>query len=503
MMVKWRAFMMEASRRRSPAVLPSGDGLRRRGVSATAGIEAATGATGGAAMQRALIRRWVDIFRTADQHLYELVRGTVIAFALRGVAAGSEFAFTVLLGRILGADGAGVYFLAFTVALIGTVVGRLGLDNALVRHVASNAAAADWDAVKGVTRWGQALGVGASLAVSLVIVSLGPWFADEVLGKPEVGRPVQWMALAVVPWAMTRLYGEMLRGLRQIFLYQLFHSVGYRVLALAAVIALAPPFGMDGAVLGFVASTAIMAVTGCATWYRMTPQLRNVRAAFDPLILLRTSLPLFWVQPAALAMTWIPTFVLGHFATTADVGVFSAAARTALLSILVLIAVNAIAAPKFAAFWRNGNRDGLARMTRQSMRLLMLLSIPAFALFFLVPEWIMGLFGPEFREAGGSILFIIAIGQFVNVITGSIGPLLIMSGHEKIMRDNMLLGAGVNFALSIALIPDFGATGAAIATATSLAVSNLAGAYAVWTRLGILTIPLPIKAISRLMRGLS
>jgi len=455
--------------------------------------------TGGPEAAQGRVSRWLQALRSADQNLQELLRGTAVAFALRGIGAGSEFLFTVLLGRLLGADGAGIFFLAFTVALIGTVIGRLGLDNAIVRHVAANAASGDWRAVKGTARWGERLGVGASLVAGLAIFLLGPWFATHVLGKPEVGWPIAWMALAVVPWAMTRLYGEMLRGLKRIVAYQLVHSVGYRALAILGVVALAPTFGVNGAIWGFVASTMVTALAGMAIWYGTTPEIRGVAARFPYRDLLRSSLPLFWVQPAALAMTWIPTFFLGRWAETADVGIFSAAARTALLSLLVLIAVNAIAAPKFAAFWRKGDRDGLARMARYSTRLLLVLSAPVFALFFLVPGRVMSLFGPEFAATGGTVLLIIAAGQFINVATGSIGPLLIMSGHEKVMRNNVLLGALLNLAMSGALIPSHGVIGAAIATGTSLAVTNLVGAYAVWARLGILTVPLPTGRLRRLV----
>ncbi|MFO1188627.1 MAG: flippase [Alphaproteobacteria bacterium] len=450
-------------------------------------------------MLRTFLHRWVDLVHDMDQHLRELLQGTAVAFALRGVAAVSEFTFTVLLGQMLGADGSGIFSLAFTVALIGTVIGRLGLDNTLVRHVASHAEMGEWPAVKAATQWAERVAVGASLAAAIVIGGLGPLFAERVLGKPEIGSSLQWMALAVVPWAMSRLYGEMLRGLKRIFLYQVVNAVGYWLIAIAVLVVLVPAFGVDGVIWAFIMGTVTTAAVGFAIWHWMTPPLRCRATPFDSGDLLRRSLHLFWVQPAALAMTWIPTFFLGRWATTADVGIFSAAARTAVLSILVLIAVNAIAAPKFAAFWRKGDHEGLARMAKQSVRLLLLLSAPVFALFLLAPGWVMGLFGPEFGAAGGPILFIIAIGQCVNVATGSIGPLLIMSGHEKAMRNNVLFGAAINLALCLGLIPAFGMLGAAIATATSLAVTNLIGAYTVWSRLGILTLPLPIKSMGRLM----
>jgi O-antigen/teichoic acid export membrane protein len=186
--------------------------------------------------------------------------------------------------------------------------------------------------------------------------------------------------------------------------------------------------------------------------------------------------------------------------TTAEVGVYSAAARTVLMSTLILIAVNAIAAPKFAALWRSGDFDGLGRSVLHSSRLLLAFSTPIFLVFFLAPSAVMQLFGGAFAERGAPLLFIMALGQFVNVATGSLVPLLAMSGHERLVRNNVAFGALLSLALSMILIPVWGVVGAAVATSASLAAVNLSGAYLVWSRLGLTTVPLPSSWKRRLER---
>jgi O-antigen/teichoic acid export membrane protein len=437
-----------------------------------------------------------------DRHLRELLRGAAIAMGLRGVAAVAEFAFTLLLARLLGADGAGAFFLASTVALVGTVFGRLGLDNALVRHIAENAAVRDWAAVKGVARHGERLGLSASLAMALALYLSAAWLASEVFRKADLADPLRLMALAVAPWAMVRLYGEMQRGLKHIAAYLTIHSAGYRLLALLLLAPLVASFGLEGAIASFVAATLVMTAAGAALWRLQVRRLPSGPARFPLRRLLDSSIPLFWVQPATQAMTWVPTLLLGAWSSAADVGVYSAAARTVLLSILVLVAVNAIAAPKFAALWRNGDRDGLRRSVLHSGRLLLVLSAPIFLLFIFAPGVVMGLFGGAFAEQGAPFLAIMALGQFVNVATGSIVPLLAMSGNERLVRNNVAFGALASLALCVALIPGYGALGAAVATSASLALVNIAGAYLVWSRLGFVTVPMP-AAWRRRLEGCS
>ena len=125
----------------------------------------------------------------------------------------------------------------------------------------------------------------------------------------------------------------------------------------------------------------------------------------------------------------------------------------------------------------------------------------AFALPFLIlawifPERIMALFGPGFAS-GGRALAILATGQFVNVLTGSVGELLLMSGHEKSLRRCLIAATGISVALHTALVPRFGVEGAAAANALTLAALNLGALGCVRRRLSIDVLPLPRFALRR------
>jgi len=96
---------------------------------------------------------------------------------------------------------------------------------------------------------------------------------------------------------------------------------------------------------------------------------------------------------------------------------------------------------------------------------------PLLAAFVLAPSWIMRLFGHEFSR-GGAGLAIQAVGQFVNVATGNVGAVLVMTRNERRMRDSVTVGALINLVVCVALTPRFGMTGAARGTAAGLIASN-------------------------------
>jgi O-antigen/teichoic acid export membrane protein len=80
------------------------------------------------------------------------------------------------------------------------------------------------------------------------------------------------------------------------------------------------------------------------------------------------------------------------------------------------------------------------------------------------------------------------LGQFINVITGSTGYLLTMSGHEKDMRNITIINGIMAIVLALILNPIFGAMGSAVSTAIAVASTNLMAVGMVKKRLGFNTL---------------
>ena len=200
--------------------------------------------------------------------------------------------------------------------------------------------------------------------------------------------------------------------------------------------------------------------------------------------LLRSAVPLFSTELMRMVMVWMATFVLGVWGTSKEVGIFGVANRTTMLMSLILIAVNVISAPKFAELYRQGNIEALARTARHSTRLMVLIATPALVFFLAAPGLVMRLFGHGFEE-GKSVLMILAAGQFMNVATGSVGCLLVMSRNERVQRNNVAFNMVLNILLCVVLTRLFGIIGAAAATAISVASVNLTALFLVRKHLSI------------------
>jgi O-antigen/teichoic acid export membrane protein len=137
-----------------------------------------------------------------------------------------------------------------------------------------------------------------------------------------------------------------------------------------------------------------------------------------------------------------------------------------------------------ARLYAAGEIERLQRVVTTAARAVLLVSLPIAAPLILFGDWLLSFFGPNFTT-GRTALAILTAGQLFNVAIGSVGQLLVMTGHEGDAARGIGIGALLNIVLCAALIPRWGMEGAATATATSTIAWNLLMAVWVYKRLRI------------------
>lgn len=408
-----------------------------------------------------------------------LVGPSFLAFAVKGIGAAAQFGFTLLAARILGADGSGLFFLALTVVTMATVISRQGTDSTITRFVAEAIDAGRRGEVRGVLSLSLRLVAVGSIALSVLVMATAGWAASMLFGKEELSPVLFVMALVIWPLAASLVQSEALKGAGWIQSGVALQSVVPWVIASALMLPLARVWGVAGAAGALVVGYVATAGAAWVLWVRATTQWADSEPGFDKATLLRASLPLLWVASINVVMNWSGSIFLGVWGTKADVGVFNAAFRTAMLVSLVLLAVNSVVGRLFAAAHQRGDAGTIRTLLHRSTKVMTLWALPMTILFVLAPVQVMALFGAEF-ETGGIALVVLAIAQFINVAAGSLGKLLIMTGHERAVRSAVVVTGVVSVASSLLLIPTFGVLGAAIAAAFAIVIRNVLCGWAVW-----------------------
>jgi O-antigen/teichoic acid export membrane protein len=427
----------------------------------------------------------------------EVVMGASSAFAVKVIAAASGLALSIALARTIGAEGAGVYFLALTIITVAATAGRLGLDNIVVRLVAGSRVEGEWNRVRATHRKALVLTLVASGTIAAIICAAAPVIARAAFGKPELAGTLRWMSLAIVPTALATIHAQSLQGLKRIRPAMALLSLWTPLLTIIGLPVLATRMGVEGAAIALLAASSGTLLIGHLQWRAASRAQVGVDTPGPGTAeMLDRSIPLLWVALLGGTPRWAPTLLLGLWVESAAVGVYAVAWRVASLTAFVLLAVNSIVAPMFAEFYHKNDLVNLERIARHSARLMALFALPFVLPMILAPRLVMSLFGEEFH-GGSLVLVLLALGQYVNVATGSVGYLLVMTGHERIIRNITVAAAAVNIVLCVALIPSFGITGAAIATSIAIAAQNIVAAALVSRKLGIATLPLLGRGRSR------
>ncbi|MCK5536143.1 MAG: polysaccharide biosynthesis C-terminal domain-containing protein, partial [Bacteroidales bacterium] len=127
---------------------------------------------------------------------------------------------------------------------------------------------------------------------------------------------------------------------------------------------------------------------------------------------------------------------------------------------------------------------------QQSTKLIFWISSPLLIIFLLFPSLILGFFGEEFI-IGSMALIVLVCGQFINSIVGPVGQIMNMTGYQKVLQYTAIISATMNIMLNYILIPEYGITGAAVATAFSGILWNIMCVIYIYKKLNIKSIYLP------------
>jgi O-antigen/teichoic acid export membrane protein len=412
-----------------------------------------------------------------------LILKTGIAGLAKASAAIFGFLVTAAVTRTLGATEAGLFLFGFSLLSASSKFFRLGLDSVILRWIgAEGASSLAQEKLNRGLIWIILVSVPATILVAL----LADIMATSIFGKPALGPVLRWMILALPFMTVFMVIGMAFQGQHKVIIATIFQQLGMSSLFLSAfaVIWWQAPRWLDAANLGLVYALTASLVCACACWlwYRQPGMQKKIKALRDT-ELWSASSNLWVASSMGLLVQWSGIIVAGAIITSEDMAYLTAAQRTAALTSFVLMVVNMVVAPRYARLWKEQNINEIQRLARLSTRGMLGLAMPVVGVMVLFPQQVMLVFGEGFDE-GALLLIIMALGQFINVATGSVGFLLNMSGHERDMRRVTMFSGPLTMICALVFTLQWGVLGAATATALGLSVQNLLALGMVKKRMG-------------------
>jgi len=351
-----------------------------------------------------------------------------------------------------------------------------------------------------------------SVLATFIIYFYADFIGEKFFGEAGLTESIQLVAYSVVPLTLLLIHFESLRALRKIKESAFLQNVAIQLLS---ILMLFVPLYLnirDDEIPFLTRVIAHAIVAAYCVWYwakivRKEGQKYPLTSAEKPglpvinLHMMTTmALPLFLASSTRLILDWTDTIMLGIFQTEVEVGIYNTALKVAMLTGLPLIAVNSIAAPKFSALYHKGEFTEFKRYVQVATQLNFFATIPIIVLLAAMPEFVLGLFGEEFI-IGRNTLWILLLGQLVNTFSGSVGYILQMTNRQKIFQRFILGAAVINIILNYWLIPKMGISGAAIASAISMAFWNLGCALYIYHNMKVVTYFRPsLTSLLRLLK---
>lgn len=395
----------------------------------------------------------------------KLARGIALSFVGSATSALLGFALTIVISRLLGADGAGIVFQATGVFAVIMAFAKFGMDSTSV-YLLPRLLIDDPRAVRGAINASLCI----SLAVGVVLVAVMEMLAPWIWGESQEGllRSVQAIMLFVPFGAVFLILSAVLRALGSV--------VEYVMVANVAVPVLRPPFVAIAAVAtgsAVVASVAwavplvIMAlIAGMLVLRRVRGIEEGVPGPFFPekeqwREIWKFSIPRTIAAGLEQAIVWVDVLLIGWLASDYAAGVYGGASRFVQAGLLVDAALRVIVSPRFSALLHKGEMSQLKELYVTASSWLVLLGTPAYVLLAFFSPAFLQLLGDEFID-GSAALSILAVGMAITFLAGNIHSMLIMSGRSGWAAANKFIVLITNIVGNLLLVPRFGIEGAAL-----------------------------------------
>jgi O-antigen/teichoic acid export membrane protein len=408
-------------------------------------------------------------------HGATMARGASGTFTVNVVGALLALGSHIALARFMGTAHYGAYLIAIACISIFQCIGVMGLDRTLVRFLAVYRSNADWASFRGLLWRSHSIAGATSLVLAgllaLSAVALKAWLDDQLALSLVAGAPVLvLMVLSIIRQAS-------LRSMTHVVVAEI-PEVVIRPVLIATLVFFAYKLsaqevsGATAMKLNVVATVVTLGVGATILFRRLPSQgLRGPRT-YKTQEWMAVAFPLAMVTLLNMLMKRTDILFLGAYWGTEEAGPYGAATRMIELIVYVLTAINGIASPLLAAAYFNQKTTELQRILLHSARWLALLTVPMVVGLVLFGKFFLGLFGDEFVSAYIPLI-ILAVGQLVNALTGSVSAVMSMTGHQRPLAITLAAIVVLNIALNAILVPRFGAIGAASATAFATGLCNV------------------------------
>lgn len=416
----------------------------------------------------------------------EFLKRTSLVFFIRIFGALSSLIVTIVISRNFSPNDAGIFFLLTTIIIIIGNISSLGYGNALLRFISGFKAINNDKSINSFLKEGLSKVFFFSSFACLLFLLIHKPLSELLYGSEDISVVFFTMGLSIPLTALIYVGSPVLQGLGRDLLAVLMDRILLHLLFLTLLTIIfffkvnINLFNLS--FIYFISSLVVFVIC-----FLSINRLIKLSDGFgkESFVPLKKSASYIWT---GLLMTTAALYscqlILAVFVEPSDVASFIVAQRISFVIGFSVLAIQHIAAPRFSRLYKLKRFDQLKSLALFCSRICYLIAIPMCSILFIYSqESILLLFGEDYIYAS-SLLNVLLIGQFINIITGPVVFLLLMTGNEKDVRNADLISGPFIICSGIVLTFFFESMGAAVATSLTMILKNLICAYYAKKRLG-------------------
>jgi O-antigen/teichoic acid export membrane protein len=405
--------------------------------------------------------------------------------SLRSVLRGAGFYFAgrisrrligaltnVILTRTLGPALYGIYAYISIVFRFVRIFTELGGDMTIIRYLPEYRDNATKQRM--VVTLAYITSLIASIIMSVSVYYAAPMISRFTLSDPLFIDVLQIGALIIPFTTLSNITLSVFRGVERMKYHVGISDVAspiFRLIFIGGAVVLG--YSVIGATAGLIVSAILTFGVGIFVLFRTTDLTRPVYpTTSEARNHYSYSVPLTFNNLGNALYNQVDVLMVGILLSGSAVGVYRIAILVAGFLLLPLIALNQLFPAVASRLYQNGQSDELrnvySTVTRWSFSIALFPTITVL----LYGKEILRVFGEGFVE-GQIVLALIALSKFTSSAVGPSGYLLMMSDHQYLTMSNQVGSGVLNIILNYFLIIEFGFIGAAVATASVLALINV------------------------------
>ena len=380
----------------------------------------------------------------------------------KGSGAGATLGLNILLARFLVPELAGTVFFCVALGIFLSLLARLGLDIACLKNISS--------LHEGQQRryFDRALTLATLMNIPAFLIGLAVVYFSETTQAYFVHAAVLF-AVTALGLSLLSIASETLKAKHKTS-EGLFWQTAFQPALTLLLVAIT---GSDlTTVVACFAFSFALAILGSIWRARASLPRSGSEAALGWRVMLMLCIPLMLIAVMNSIIELSDTLLLGVLRSASEVSIYYIAAKVAALSTTLLFIINGTIAPDISKRWARDDRAGAFAIVRKYSRFMLALALMILLAIGLLREYILAVFGPEYREQGGYPLLVLGIGYFFVLAAGPLGIFMTMTGNHRRYLHNNIAACVINVALNLILIPRYGVNGACFATAVALAIKN-------------------------------